>query len=156
MADLPSKDYDHFPTPEELRQDFGPAPSSFERPPVHWGRLCLQTFLPLLIALGLGFALFYGSRPSLSFYPALGLASGGSASLLLLYVNLRLKAIIIALVQIYQHYASDETRGRCVFTPTCSQYMILAVQKYGAYRGLWKGLDRLRRCHVGNGGVDNP
>jgi putative component of membrane protein insertase Oxa1/YidC/SpoIIIJ protein YidD len=34
--------------------------------------------------------------------------------------------------------------------------MILAVEKYGAFRGVLKGLSRIRRCHFPNGGIDYP
>ena len=37
--------------------------------------------------------------------------------------------------------------GHCRFQPTCSQYMIDAVNKYGPPRGGWRGLKRIARCH---------
>ncbi len=44
----------------------------------------------------------------------------------------------------------------CRFYPTCSEYTILAVQKYGVIKGLYKGIKRVLRCHPPNGGVDFP
>jgi putative membrane protein insertion efficiency factor len=35
----------------------------------------------------------------------------------------------------------------CVFYPTCSEYTIQAVEKYGVSQGLWKGFRRILRCH---------
>jgi len=46
---------------------------------------------------------------------------------------------------------------QCRFTPTCSQYFILAVQKYGAIRGAWRGVLRICRCQPFHpGGYDPP
>lgn len=66
------------------------------------------------------------------------------------------KRALIWLIHVYQHYASDEVRLKCVFEPSCSEYMIAAVQKYGVIRGVIKGTDRLLRCHPPNGGKDEP
>lgn len=66
------------------------------------------------------------------------------------------RRILIWFVLVYQARASDSLRRRCLFTPSCSEYMILAIQEYGAIRGVWKGICRLRRCHSPNGGIDYP
>jgi putative membrane protein insertion efficiency factor len=71
-------------------------------------------------------------------------------------ISIRLKDILIWMVRVYQKYASWELRLSCVFTPSCSEYMILAIEKYGAIKGLFRGLKRLCRCHHPNGGIDNP
>jgi len=45
----------------------------------------------------------------------------------------------------------------CIYQPGCSEYMILAVQKYGPWKGVRKGLWRICRCHPFNpGGYDPP
>jgi putative membrane protein insertion efficiency factor len=67
-----------------------------------------------------------------------------------------LKRILIFMVIIYQCYAPDSMRLSCRFNPSCSQYMIMAIQKYGAIKGLIKGIKRISRCHVPNGGDDFP
>ena len=59
-------------------------------------------------------------------------------------------------ILIYQRYAPERLRASCLFTPSCSQYMLLAIEKYGAFRGVFKGIRRLCRCHHPNGGVDLP
>ncbi len=41
--------------------------------------------------------------------------------------------------------------GQCRYQPTCSQYMLDAVKKYGPWRGAWRGLKRLARCHPWGG-----
>lgn len=73
----------------------------------------------------------------------------------LIYFSFIAKRTVIWLVHLYQNKASDETRLKCVMEPSCSVYMILAVQKYGVIRGVYKGIRRLLRC--GNErGVDYP
>lgn len=74
----------------------------------------------------------------------------------LAFISIVAKKTIIWVVHVYQHYASDEVRLKCVFEPSCSEYMILAVQKYGVIRGVRKGINRLLRCHPPNGGIDYP
>ena len=71
------------------------------------------------------------------------------------YCCMILKRAIVWFVHLYQHCAPDSIRLRCVFEPSCSEYMILAVYKYGAFIGLFKGIKRLLRCHP-PGGVDYP
>lgn len=66
------------------------------------------------------------------------------------------KRTIIWLVHLYQRYAPDEVRLKCVYEPSCSEYMIMAVKKYGVLKGLSKGIGRLLRCHPPNGGQDLP
>ncbi len=47
--------------------------------------------------------------------------------------------------------------GHCRYVPTCSQYLLEAVEKYGPWRGLWKGVWRIARCHPwGPSGFDPP
>jgi putative component of membrane protein insertase Oxa1/YidC/SpoIIIJ protein YidD len=53
------------------------------------------------------------------------------------------KKIIIGIVRLYQHYAPEGIRRKCLLMPTCSEYMILAVQKHGTLKGLYKGIYRL-------------
>ena len=66
------------------------------------------------------------------------------------------KRAVIWLIHLYQNKASDATRLRCVYEPSCSEYMILAIRKYGLLRGVIKGWKRLNRCHHPNGGKDYP
>lgn len=67
------------------------------------------------------------------------------------------KKALIGLVHLYQHYAPENVRRRCIFKPTCSEYMILAIEKYGVVRGLCKGLYRLFvRCNGFYYSIDYP
>lgn len=67
-----------------------------------------------------------------------------------------LKKFIIAAIRYYQRTASPELRKSCRFEPSCSEYMIAAVEKYGAIFGIWKGIKRILRCKPPNGGIDYP
>jgi hypothetical protein len=66
-------------------------------------------------------------------------------------------AVLIVLIRIYQRTLSPLLGNVCRFEPSCSRYMVAALQKYGFLRGSWKGLRRLARCHPWNaGGYDPP
>ena len=73
----------------------------------------------------------------------------------LLILCLSLKHILIWLIRVYQRYARSETRLRCCFEPSCSEYAILALKKYGVIIGSVKTINRLFRCHP-PGGIDYP
>ena len=65
--------------------------------------------------------------------------------------------IAIVLVRAYQHLLSPYLGGQCRYYPTCSQYSILAFQRYGFLRGLVKTVWRLLRCNpFSKGGIDIP
>ncbi len=64
---------------------------------------------------------------------------------------------LIAAVRVYQWTLSPWIGRHCRFQPTCSQYMIEAIGKYGVIRGGWLGLRRIARCHpFHHGGYDPP
>lgn len=73
-----------------------------------------------------------------------------------LYFWLTKKKAAICLIRIYQRYASSHLRNKCRFEPSCSEYMILAIQKYGFFAGIRKGINRLKRCNIDDGGYDYP
>jgi putative component of membrane protein insertase Oxa1/YidC/SpoIIIJ protein YidD len=73
----------------------------------------------------------------------------------IVYFAIIAKRAIIWSVHLYQNKASDETRLKCVFEPSCSEYMIMAVQKYGVIRGVFKGVRRLFTCGH-ESGTDYP
>jgi len=65
--------------------------------------------------------------------------------------------LLIGGVRLYQIFLSPILGRQCRFTPTCSQYFILAVKKYGALRGSCRGILRICRCHPFHpGGYDPP
>ncbi|MBL0157654.1 MAG: membrane protein insertion efficiency factor YidD [Bryobacterales bacterium] len=66
-----------------------------------------------------------------------------------------MQTVILSVLRIYKRWLSPVLPSACRFHPTCSEYMMDAVAKYGAARGVWMGLRRLARCHPLNpGGLD--
>ena len=64
---------------------------------------------------------------------------------------------LIGLVRLYQIFLSPIFGRSCRFQPTCSNYFIQAVRKYGAVSGSLRGAWRICRCHPWNaGGYDPP
>lgn len=67
-----------------------------------------------------------------------------------------MKRFLIYLITVYQKYAPMHIRQACRFEPSCSNYMMMALEKYGVFKGLYKGIGRLGRCKPPNGGLDLP
>jgi putative membrane protein insertion efficiency factor len=65
--------------------------------------------------------------------------------------------VLVTLVRLYQWLISPLLGQRCRFYPSCSEYFIGAVRKYGAISGSLRGIWRICRCHPFNpGGYDPP
>ena len=75
---------------------------------------------------------------------------------LFLVIIVFFKNIFIWFIKAYQRLAPEKVRNRCRFEPSCSQYMILAIEKYGVIKGVRKGLKRWKSCKPPNGGYDYP
>lgn len=56
-------------------------------------------------------------------------------------------APFILLIRGYQLLISPYLPNACRFTPTCSQYTLEALKKYGLIKGLWLGIKRVSSCH---------
>ena len=67
-----------------------------------------------------------------------------------------LKKICVLFVQLYQHYASEKTRRKCVMMPSCSEYALLALEKYNVFKGLYKTYIRMTTKCKGNYKIDYP
>ena len=63
---------------------------------------------------------------------------------------------LVLLVRFYQLCISPLTPPSCRFTPTCSQYALEALKKYGPLKGGWLTLKRLARCHPWGGHGHDP
>jgi putative membrane protein insertion efficiency factor len=63
---------------------------------------------------------------------------------------------VIATLRLYKRIVSPWLPSACRFSPTCSEYMLEAVDKYGVLRGVWLGLRRLLRCHPLHAGGFDP
>lgn len=62
----------------------------------------------------------------------------------------------IFLIKIYQYFISPLTGASCRYTPTCSQYGVEAIKKYGAFKGGWLTLKRLVSCNPWGGHGHDP
>lgn len=64
-------------------------------------------------------------------------------------------AFLIFLVRMYKVMLSPYMFSKCRYTPTCSAYMIDAINKYGHFVGVFKGVKRIMRCNpFGGSGYD--
>ena len=119
------------------------------RQPINWFRVAGYLLMPVLVCVALG---YYAAINGISGF-LIGLIA---FVILLLYLLITIKRAIICTVRIYQRYAPDSVRLKCRFEPSCSEYMILAIEKYGLVSGVKKGMNRLKRCNVSGGGFDFP
>jgi len=67
-----------------------------------------------------------------------------------------MKHIAILFIRAYQVLLSPLLPNACRYTPTCSQYTIEALKKYGFFKGLWLGIKRISRCRPGGGSGYDP
>lgn len=58
-----------------------------------------------------------------------------------------MKAPLLALIRFYRRFISPARPPCCRFRPTCSQYALTAIERYGALKGGWLALRRLCCCH---------
>jgi len=60
------------------------------------------------------------------------------------------------LIRQYQQYLSPLLPPRCRFYPTCSDYTLQAMERFGTWRGLYLGCGRILRCHPWGACGDDP
>lgn len=64
--------------------------------------------------------------------------------------------LLLWLIRFYQYAVSPLIPPRCRYTPTCSQYAVEAVKKYGALKGGLLAAKRIARCHPWGGCGHDP
>jgi putative membrane protein insertion efficiency factor len=67
-----------------------------------------------------------------------------------------MKKILMSLIKVYQKFSSKTGVKNCRFYPTCSQYSLEALEKYGAVKGSYLSFKRIIRCHPFNKGGYDP
>lgn len=68
-----------------------------------------------------------------------------------------MKKVLIRLIKLYRKYISPlKGRGTCIYVPTCSQYAIEALEKYGVVKGSYLAAKRILRCHPFHKGGYDP
>ena len=66
-----------------------------------------------------------------------------------------LQRVFLLLIRLYQVGISPLLGNHCRFEPSCSTYATQAIERHGLGRGLWRGLQRIARCHpLHPGGYD--
>lgn len=129
------------------------------RPQIHFGKAFCVMLMSILATMLLSYFIYI-------FIDQRGYFTNENSSQFLLWFSiywkvqlivllLTLRYILIWFIRIYQKYAKSETRLRCCYTPSCSEYAILALKKYGLLLGCYKAIARLLRCGP-PGGIDYP
>ncbi|HEX8720893.1 MAG TPA: membrane protein insertion efficiency factor YidD [Pyrinomonadaceae bacterium] len=67
-----------------------------------------------------------------------------------------LRLALTSSLRFYKAFISPVLPPSCRFVPTCSEYALEAVERYGALRGCWMGVRRLLRCHPFHPGGYDP
>jgi putative membrane protein insertion efficiency factor len=67
-----------------------------------------------------------------------------------------MSSLLTSIIRGYQRYISPRFPPSCRFHPTCSQYSLEAIEKYGAVKGSWLGVKRIARCHPFHPGGFDP
>ena len=130
------------------------------RPQINWFKAVIIFVAVLMIDIFVAY-LIISFLPQFEWYSQLKMSVAVQYIIVFLLLSLislffLAKRIIIFIIRVYQRYAPYEIRSTCLFIPNCSEYMILAIEKYGLVKGIKKGIDRFNRCHDPNGGEDYP
>lgn len=119
------------------------------RPKINWFGLIVWVAVPVTAVLILRYISYIGDiRKSY--------LTGTAVVALFLYFAGTAEWFVICMIQLYQRFAPEKIRMKCRFEPSCSEYMIQAIKKYGLLKGVKRGRKRLGRCNVSGGGYDEP
>lgn len=67
-----------------------------------------------------------------------------------------LSFLLVIPIKLYQILISPILGPNCRYHPTCSQYSIEAINKYGPFKGTWLAIKRISRCHPWGGSGHDP
>jgi putative membrane protein insertion efficiency factor len=67
-----------------------------------------------------------------------------------------MKKLLILMIKFYRKYISPLKKPSCRFYPTCSEYALESISKYGALKGGFLGIKRILKCHPFNKGGYDP
>ncbi len=67
-----------------------------------------------------------------------------------------MKQVLIIFIKFYKYFISPFIGQRCRFYPSCSQYALEAIQKYGSFKGSFLALKRILKCHPFHPGGFDP
>jgi putative membrane protein insertion efficiency factor len=119
------------------------------RPNVRLGWAILCVLITVVVSLGLSFLAYLLTN-------AVWVAIVTGIAVILITLVVFAKRIFIWLIKAYQKFAPAKLRERCRYEPSCSNYMIASIEKYGLLKGAKKGFKRWGNCKPPNGGFDEP
>lgn len=67
-----------------------------------------------------------------------------------------MKQMLLKLIRLYRSHLSPARPPCCRYIPTCSEYALEAIEKYGAFKGSWLAFRRIMRCHPFHKGGYDP
>lgn len=67
-----------------------------------------------------------------------------------------MKQVFLLLIKFYRVFLSPLKPPSCRYIPTCSEYALIAIEKYGAMKGVWMAVKRVLRCHPFHKGGYDP
>ncbi len=67
-----------------------------------------------------------------------------------------IRKVFIFPIRLYQKFLSPLLGAQCRYTPTCSQYAVEAIQKYGVFKGGWLAFKRILSCNPWGGHGHDP
>lgn len=67
-----------------------------------------------------------------------------------------IQKLILAFIVFYQRFVSPLTAPACRFYPSCSEYALQAIKRYGPWLGLWLSFRRILKCHPFHPGGYDP
>ncbi len=67
-----------------------------------------------------------------------------------------MKRFLVGLIKFYRKYISPLKPPTCRYTPTCSEYAMIAIDKYGVKKGGWLAIKRVLRCNPFFPGGNDP
>ena len=123
------------------------------RPPVTYGKAFAIVFAAVICMATIAVAVFFlllllGFSFNVFFYIAI---------YVFLIALIFLRRLAVLCIRLYQHYASEEVRRRCLLKPTCSEYAIIVIKKYGFVIGFIKTWIRLVcKCRGNVYYIDEP
>ncbi|MBM7583267.1 putative membrane protein insertion efficiency factor [Caldicoprobacter guelmensis] len=71
-------------------------------------------------------------------------------------VTMLMRSLLVGIIRCYQRSISPLLPNSCRFYPTCSEYVVQAVEKYGVLKGLFMGIKRVLKCHPFHPGGYDP
>lgn len=138
---------------EILKNEQSTCRHEIERPDIKVGIIVAKKLLRLFI-LALQVTFLSLSVIRFGFSPLLSLVIGAITFIIIISVGA--KRACCDWILLYQKLAPERMRASCLFVPSCSQYTLIAIEKYGVIKGIGKGVKRILRCHPPNGGEDYP